>query len=118
MSIDEDWTRTVPKREFPYIRGIYRLFGAEALARNVHLPGQHHDFGPAKREAVYRFLAEHLRLAMERVVNAQGAIDETRDTIESMDTMRALDARHPLPERALHGWEAVMAALHGPPKEH
>ena len=111
VSIDEDWTRTVPKREFPYIRGIYRLFGKEDNVRNVHLPGERHDYGPSKRDAVYRFFAEHLRLPLERVTTADGKIDETPNTVESAETMRAFDATHPMPERALQGWDAVMAAF-------
>lgn len=112
ISIDEDWTRTVPTREFPYIRGVYRLFGKEDCVRNVHLHGEHHDYGPSKRDAVLRFFAEHLNLPLNRVLGPNGAIDETPNVMETREAMSAFNDAHPLPNDALRGWDAVVAALH------
>lgn len=106
-----DWTRTVPVREFPYIQGVYRLYGAGSLVRNVHLAREAHDFGPSKREAVYVFLAEQLHLSLNRVAGREGQTDETPNTVETPETMRATDQTHPLPADALKGWEAVRAKL-------
>lgn len=61
----KDETRHFPELEYPYIQGIYRLYGAEAHFENVHLANEGHDFGINKRKAVYDFLAEHL--ALERI---------------------------------------------------
>jgi dienelactone hydrolase len=58
----EDDTKHFPELEYPYIQGIYRLYGAESRFRNVHMPNEGHDFGISKRKAVYDFLAEHLGL--------------------------------------------------------
>lgn len=58
----EDDTKYFPELEYPYIQGIYRLYGAESRFKNVHLAGEGHDFGINKRKAVYDFLAEHLGL--------------------------------------------------------
>jgi hypothetical protein len=58
----EDSTRYFPELERPYVEGIYRLYGAEALFRNVHLADEGHDFGISKRKAVYDFFAEHFGL--------------------------------------------------------
>lgn len=111
VSDGDDWTRTVPVREFPYIQSIYRLFDAESQVANVHLPGEKHDFGPSKREAVYRFLAVHLALDLTRVTSVDGRIDESPNTIEPREAMLAFDAAHPLPANALQGWDTIMAAL-------
>lgn len=113
VSIDQDWTRTVPQREFPYLRGIYRLFDKADLVCNVHLAGERHDFGPSKREAVYRFFAAHLGLALERVSKSDGRIDESPNGIEAREAMLALDDAHPLPGNAPRGWDAVMASFNG-----
>ena len=106
-----DWTRTVPVREFPYIQGVYRLYGAESLVRNVHFAREGHDFGRSKREAVYAFLAAQLHLSLDRVTGRDGRADETPNTVEAPETMRATDEAHPLPGKALKGWEAVRAEL-------
>lgn len=58
----EDETRYFRELEHPYVERIYRLYGAEARFRNVHLADEGHDFGINKRRAVYDFLAEHLGL--------------------------------------------------------
>jgi uncharacterized protein len=111
VSIRTDWTQTVPKREFPYIRTIYRLYGKEDNVCNVHLAAERHDYGPSKRQAVYRFFAVHLRLSLDRITLPDGRIDEAPNTMEPVEALRAFGAAHPLPERALKGWDAVMAAL-------
>src|SRR6185436_19053003 len=58
----EDQTRYFPGLEYPYIKGIYQLYGAEDRFRNVHLAQEGHDFGINKRKAVYDFLADFLGL--------------------------------------------------------
>jgi dienelactone hydrolase len=111
VSDGNDWTCTVPVLELPYLRRVYGLFGAEAAVQNVHLAQEKHDYGPSKRDAVYRFFAKHLGLPIERVMAPDGSIDESPNTIEPMAAMRAFDAAHPLPVDALQGWDAVMAGL-------
>ena len=58
----EDSTKYFPELEYPYVAGIYRLYGAESRFRNVHLANEGHDFGINKREAVYDFFADHFGL--------------------------------------------------------
>jgi uncharacterized protein len=111
VSCGADWTQTVPTHEFPYIRNIYQLFGRAGNVRNVHLPAENHDYGPSKRQAVYAFFAEHLHLAREKVALPYGRVDESPNTVEPDDNLRAFDAVHPMPPRAVHGWNAVQAAL-------
>jgi hypothetical protein len=111
ISCGKDWTRTVPTREFPYIRNIYQLFGRAENVRNVHFAAEGHDFGPSKRQAMYKFFAEHLHLARDGVFLPDGRFDEAPNTVEPDANLRAIDAAHPLPARAVQGWDAVKAAL-------
>lgn len=71
-----DWTRTVNKVEFPFIRSIYSLYGKEDMTENVHLPDEGHDFGPNKRIAMYDFMSKHLSLNKQAICNAAGKYDE------------------------------------------
>ncbi len=72
-----DWTRTVDKVEFPFIRYIYSLYGAEDRTANVHLAAEKHDYGPNKRKAMYDFMAEHLGLNKKAICDTDGDYDES-----------------------------------------
>jgi len=78
ISDGKDWTKNVPDVEYPYIKNIYRLYGAESKVENVHLADEGHDYGLSKRTAMYRFMARHLGLSLDRVTGADGEIDERR----------------------------------------
>jgi dienelactone hydrolase len=100
ISIGKDWTKNTPRVEFPHIRGIYRLYGAEDRVENRHLPNQVHNYGSSKRMAAYRFLAKHLGLALDRVQRPGGRIDESAVVIEDQARLKVFDARHPMPTNA------------------
>lgn len=76
-----DWTATTPELEYPYLRRIYAFYGCEDSVSNVHLPQERHDFGPNKRNAVYRFFIDTFRLDASR-------LDESRVTVESEAALR------------------------------
>ncbi len=61
ISTSGDWTRETPEKEYPAVRRIYRLFGAEANVSNVHfdLP---HNYNKDTREAVYPWFAKQFGL--------------------------------------------------------
>jgi hypothetical protein len=40
-----------------------------------------------------------------------GRFDEAPNVVEPDQSLHAIDAAHPLPARALQGWDAVKAAL-------
>ena len=111
ISCGGDWTKQTPTREYPYIRNVYKLFGADDKVENAHLEKEGHDYGPSKRLAAYRFFANHLSLSLEAVAKPDGAVDESKNTVEKPDQMQAFTKENPRPADALQGEAAVMQAI-------
>ncbi len=59
VSSTHDWTKHTPVEEFPEIEHIYSLYGAAQNVKNVHVDAEH-NYNRQSREAVYRFLAQHM----------------------------------------------------------
>lgn len=59
VSATGDWTRSVPKEEFPAIRKIYELYGKPGNTDVVQMDAPH-NYNQASREAVYRFFGKHI----------------------------------------------------------
>src|SRR5215210_3077678 len=55
VSDGKDWTKNVPKVEFPYIKNVYSLYGATNKVENAHFPEEGHDHKFTKRQPVYKF---------------------------------------------------------------
>jgi hypothetical protein len=104
VSCGEDWTKHNPNVEFPYIKDIFSLYGAEEAVENVHLPDEGHDYGPSKRAVAYRFFAKHLNLSLDRAT-------EENTTIEDKESMHVFSSKHPRPSYAIDGDAAVGMAL-------
>lgn len=89
----DDWTRNLPKVEFPYILNIYRLFGAEDQVEYAFFPDEKHDYGFSKRKAVYPFLAKHLQLDVSKITNTRGEIDESFVTLLDTTALKVFPDR-------------------------
>lgn len=98
-------------RGVPVPQKIYGYYGAPGNVANVHLPDEGHDYGPSKRDAVYRFFAAQLGLNLATVTDAVGQIDESRVTINRAAALRVFTADFPVPPHALHDAAAIGRAL-------
>ena len=101
ISCGGDWTKNTPDVEYPYIKNVYRLYGAEANVGNVHLPDEGHNYGLSKRLGAYKFLAKHLKLSLDKVTGPDGSIDESFVVIEKQEDMYVFNAEHPRPTYAV-----------------
>ena len=59
VSATGDWTRNVPREEYPAIRSIYSLYKQPNNLAVVQFQAEH-NFNRLSREAVYGFFAKHL----------------------------------------------------------
>ncbi len=85
VSATGDWTKNVPKEEFPAIQRIYALHGATDRLTQIQIDAPH-NYNQPTREAVYRFLDQQ----------AFGKADEGKERsapVEKLGDMLALMGR-------------------------
>ena len=107
VSDGDDWTKTEPTLEYPFIRRTYSFYDAQDNVEQVHFPDGVHDYGAQKRVPVYHFLAKHMGLDLQAVTDAEGNIDESPTGLEKAVDMLAFSSSEPFPENALKGLDAI-----------
>ncbi len=110
ISDGDDWTKHTPELEFPHIQRIYGFYNAQNMVENAHFPKEKHDYGVSKRMAAYPFLAKHLGLDIHKVMK-NGQVDESVNTVLTVEDLQVFTKEHPKPLGALSGNEAILNAL-------
>ncbi|WP_158995836.1 acetylxylan esterase [Mucilaginibacter sp. L196] len=114
----KDWTAHMPEHDFPYLQKMYGYYGKTNLVENVHLPNEGHDYGPSKRNALYKFVAKNFNLDIHKIEDKSGKIDESQVTIEKEPLMYVFgDHGQYLPKDAIHGYENLLHVFATTPRE-
>ncbi len=66
VSSGGDWTASYPHLEYPFLKGIWKLYGRADNIRNAHFEKEGHDYGKNKRRVVYEFFASVLGLDIQK----------------------------------------------------
>ena len=102
ISVGGDWTKNTPKVEYPFIRNIYKYYGAASKAENSHFAEEGHGYQLSKRQAMYPFMVKHLGLDAKDVLDDKtGKYDESKNTLEKVETMRVFKSLKDMPSHAL-----------------
>ena len=88
VSTSGDWTSKTPDVEFPAIRSVYRLFGAEERVANAHFDYPH-NYNRDSREAVYGWFGKWLW--------GEERFREEPFQVEPTDALKAVLPAPPLP---------------------
>lgn len=101
----KDWSHTVPELEYPFLKRTYGFYGAESNIENAHFQEEGHDYGPSKRDAMYKFIVKHFGMN-------EKMIDESKVTIEKESQMYTFGEKgEKLPANAIKGKEALLKVL-------
>jgi dienelactone hydrolase len=111
ISDGNDWTKSVPGTDYPYLQTVYGFYGKKDQVENAHLPQDHHDYGFTKRVPMYRFFAKVFGLNLKAITSENGKIDESSITIEHSDAQLVFGTDRALPPGALKSHDAIVSAF-------
>ena len=97
MGDGDDWTKNITNVEFPFIQYIYKLFGAEDNCEYAYFPNEVHNYGFSKRKAAYKFLAKHLKLDINKILNEEKEINEIFVVLLDTTQLKAFPNRNLVP---------------------
>ena len=80
VSCTGDWTANTPEVEFPAVRAIYDLYGAQDQVSAVQIDAPH-NYNQPSREAVYAFFKRHLLGGQGRVAEQAFAVERDEDLL-------------------------------------
>lgn len=80
VSCTGDWTANTPEVEFPAVRAIYGLYGAQDQVSAVQIDAPH-NYNQPSREAVYAFFKCHLLGGQGRVAEQAFAVERDEDLL-------------------------------------
>jgi dienelactone hydrolase len=103
ISDDGDWTKETPKYEFPFVKSIYKLYGAEERCKNAHF-SEGHDFAQASREAYYNWAIQWLKNEGKQ---PKEAVKEPEISLPAQDAFRVWGSDLPKPKNAV-SWDEVV----------
>ena len=85
VSCTGDWTANTPEVEFPAVRAIYSLYGAQNKVSEVQIDAPH-NYNQPSREAVYGFFKRHL-------LGGRGRVAEQPFTVEGDEDLLVFSGR-------------------------
>lgn len=91
VSASGDWTKNTPAEEFPAIRSIYRLLGAEQNVENVHVNAPH-NYNKESREAVYKFFNARMLDVRDPVPEKSFRVEQLGDLLAMFGRQRPANA--------------------------
>ena len=80
VSCTGDWTANTPEVEFPAVRAIYGLYGAQNKVSEVQIDAPH-NYNQPSREAVYAFFKRHLLGGQGRVAERPFTVEQDEDLL-------------------------------------
>jgi dienelactone hydrolase len=95
VSATGDWTKNNPTVEYPDIRSVYDLFGAEEKVSSVQFDAPH-NYNKDSREAVYAWFGRWLLGIAD-----QARLKEQPFTVEKDEDLRVFTEAHPRPADAV-----------------
>ncbi len=107
ISDGDDWTKSVPGTDYPYLKKVYKFYGKEINVGSVYLPNDKHDYGITKRLPMYKFFAKFLGLNLKAITGKDGNIDESSITIQKNRDLLVF-GKEPLPDHALKSHKDIM----------